>query len=342
MPELEPESVRGSLTNDQYKLYKLIWSRFIASQMANAEYDSVSADIAAGKCIFRATGYSVKFHGFTILYEEASDNAADKDNNKDLPPLEEGMLLKPKEITANQHFTQPPARYTEATLIKALEENGIGRPSTYAPIITTILSRNYVELNAKQLVPTPLGEAITELMKDHFCHIVDAKFTAKMETDLDSVENGKKDWVASLSEFYNDFEKTLQTAETAMEGKRVKVPAEETEIECTECKAKMVIKIGKFGKFLACSAFPDCKNTAKLVTQAKGGCPLCGDKLAVKKSKKGKNFYGCQNYPNCTFMTWNAPTEELCPNCATPLFKKSGKDKKVLCEKPDCGYEKAN
>jgi DNA topoisomerase-1 len=257
-----------------------------------------------------------------------------------LPALEEGMVLKASEITATQHFTQPPARYTEASLIKALEENGIGRPSTYAPTISTILARNYVEQNAKQLVPTSLGEAITELMKLHFENIVDAKFTAKMENDLDGVESGEKDWVSSLQKFYGDFEKTLQAAEDKMDGQRVKIPSEETDIDCTECGAKMVIKIGKFGKFLACGAFPDCKHTMKLITPAKGGCPLCGDKLAVKKSKKGKSFYGCQSYPDCNFMTWNVPQDDQCPNCSSLLFRKTGKEKKTICEKPGCGYEK--
>ncbi|MDR1673846.1 MAG: type I DNA topoisomerase, partial [Oscillospiraceae bacterium] len=335
MPELVPEKVKSSLTTDQYKLYKLIWERFMASQMANAQYDSVSSDIAAGECIFRATGYSVKFPGFTALYEDVSDGDAET-NNKDLPPLETGMILKVKSLDCNQHFTQPPPRYTEATLIKALEENGIGRPSTYAPTITTIVSRQYVEKEGRQLIPTNLGIAIIELMKDHFENIVDAKFTAKMETDLDDVESGQLDWVNSLEKFYKDFEQTLTTAETAMEGKRVKIQAEETDIICSECGQPMVIKIGKFGKFLACSAFPACKNTMKITVETKGLCPLCGSKLALKKSKRGRSFYGCQNYPNCNFMTWNQPTDEVCEKCGSTLFTKPGKTKQLICEKPDC------
>ena len=339
MPDLTPERVKNSLTTDQFKLYKLIWERFIASQMANAQLNTVSADITAGNCGFKASGYSVKFEGFTVLYEESKD--ADAEDNKVLPPLEQGDLLKVKSLDGNQHFTQPPARYSEATLIKALEENGIGRPSTYAPTITTILSRLYVERDGKQLRPTALGEVITELMKEHFKHIVDAKFTAKMETDLDRVEHGDCDWVSMLHGFYDDFEKTLSKAEVAMEGKRVKVPDEETDVVCELCGKKMVIKIGRFGKFLACPGFPECRNTKKIVQETKGTCPLCGKKIVLKKSKKGRSFYGCDNYPNCNFMTWSTPVEDTCPKCGCTLFKKGGRSGKLVCEKPGCGFERS-
>ncbi len=339
MPDLSPERVKDSLTVDQYKLYKLVWERFIASQMANAQLNTVSVDISAADCGFKASGYSVKFDGFTVLYEEAKD--ADTEDNKVLPPLEVEDLLKVKSLDGNQHFTQPPARYSEATLIKALEENGIGRPSTYAPTITTIISRLYVEREGKQLKPTSLGEVTTELMKEHFKHIVDAKFTAKMEGDLDKVESGDEDWVCALQNFYDDFSKTLATAEVAMEGKRVKVPDEETDIVCELCGKKMVIKIGRFGKFLACPGFPECRNTKKIVQETKGTCPLCGKKIVLKKSKKGRSFYGCDNYPNCNFMTWSAPVEDTCPKCGSTLFKKGGKAGKLVCEKPDCGYERS-
>ena len=339
MPDLTPERVKNSLTTDQFKLYKLIWERFIASQMANAQLNTVSADITAGNCGFKASGYSVKFEGFTVLYEETKD--ADAEDNKVLPPLEQGDLLKVKSLDGNQHFTQPPARYSEATLIKALEENGIGRPSTYAPTITTILSRLYVERDGKQLRPTALGEVITELMKEHFKHIVDAKFTAKMETDLDRVEHGDCDWVSMLHGFYDDFEKTLSKAEDAMEGKRVKVPDEETDVVCELCGKKMVIKIGRFGKFLACPGFPECRNTKKIVQETKGTCPLCGKKIVLKKSKKGRSFYGCDNYPNCNFMTWSTPVEDTCPKCGCTLFKKGGRSGKLVCEKPGCGFERS-
>lgn len=338
MPELEPDSIKDNLTADQYKLYKLIWSRFIASQMANALLDTVSIDITADNCVFRSSGYSVKFDGFTVLYEETKDD--EEEDNKILPEINNGDIVNVKELKGNQHFTQPPARYTEASLIKTLEENGIGRPSTYAPIITTIISRYYVERDGKQLKPTQLGEVVTDLMKDHFKKIVDAKFTANMETTLDEVEKGKTNWVETLDKFYKDFEKTLKKAETDMEGKRVKVPDETTDLICEKCGKPMVIKIGRFGRFIACSGFPDCKNTKKIVQETKGICPICGQKIVLKKSKKGRSFYGCDNYPECNFMTWYPPTEEKCPKCNSTLFKKGGKSAKLMCLKPDCGYEK--
>lgn len=338
MPELEPDSIKDNLTADQYKLYKLIWSRFIASQMANALLDTVSIDITADNCVFRSSGYSVKFDGFTVLYEETKDD--EEEDNKILPEINNGDIVNVKELKGNQHFTQPPARYTEASLIKTLEENGIGRPSTYAPIITTIISRYYVERDGKQLKPTQLGEVVTDLMKEHFKKIVDAKFTANMETTLDEVEKGKTNWVETLDKFYKDFDKTLKKAETDMEGKRVKVPDETTDLICEKCGKPMVIKIGRFGRFIACSGFPDCKNTKKIVQETKGVCPICGQKIVLKKSKKGRSFYGCDNYPECNFMTWYPPTEEKCPKCNSTLFKKGGKSAKLMCLKPDCGYEK--
>ena len=338
MPELEPDSIKDNLTADQYKLYKLIWSRFIASQMANALLDTVSIDIMADNCVFRSSGYSVKFDGFTVLYEETKDE--EEEDNKILPEINNGDIVNVKELKGNQHFTQPPARYTEASLIKTLEENGIGRPSTYAPIITTIISRYYVERDGKQLKPTQLGEVVTDLMKEHFKKIVDAKFTANMETTLDEVEKGKTNWVETLDKFYKDFDKTLKKAETDMEGKRVKVPDETTDLICEKCGKPMVIKIGRFGRFIACSGFPDCKNTKKIVQETKGICPICGQKIVLKKSKKGRSFYGCDNYPECNFMTWYPPTEEKCPKCNSTLFKKGGKSAKLMCLKPDCGYEK--
>lgn len=339
MPELTPEQVKDALTTDQYKLYKLIWERFISSQMANCQLDTVSVDIQAANCMFRASGFSVKFDGFTRLYEEAKDTATEEDH-KELPPIQEGDVLKVRSIDGNQHFTQPPSRFTEATLIKTLEENGIGRPSTYAPTITTILYRMYVERDGKQLRPTSLGEVTTQLMKEQFKQIVDVKFTASMESDLDGVEHGETDWVESLRKFYADFEKTLSAAEIAMEGKRMRVPDEETDEVCEVCGKPMVIKIGRFGKFLACSGFPDCRNTKKIVTPTKGVCPICGKKIIQKKSKKGRNFYGCEGYPDCNFMTWYAPVEDRCPKCGSTLFKKGGKSGKLLCEKPDCGFER--
>lgn len=338
MPELSPDRIKESLSNDQYKLYKLIWERFIASQMSNALLDTVSADITVDKYGFKASGYSVKFDGFTVLYEESKDN--DSEDKKVLPEIKKNDVLKVKALTGNQHFTQPPARYTEASLIKALEENGIGRPSTYAPTITTVISRNYVERDAKQLKPTVLGEVTTELMREHFNNIVDVKFTAKMEQDLDEVEIGKKSWVSTLSEFYNEFDKTFTKAEEAMEGKRVKIPDEETDIVCEQCGKKMVIKIGRYGKFLACSGFPECTNTKRIVQETGGFCPLCGKRVLLKKSKKGKKYFGCEDNPTCSFMTWDTPTTEKCPQCGSTLFQKGGKKGKLICHKVGCDYVK--
>lgn len=338
MPNLSPTKVKDSLTSDQYKLYKLIWERFIACQMANAELDTVSADISADKYIFRASGYSIKFDGYTTLYEETKDTS--EETNKVLPPLEVGQVLKMKTLNANQHFTQPPSRYTEATLIKALEENGIGRPSTYAPTITTIISKFYVERDGKQLKPTALGETITKLMKEHFKNIVDVKFTANMETNLDKVENGEKDWVSTLEVFYDDFANTLTIAEHNMEGKHMRVPDEATDLICEKCGKPMVIKIGRFGRFIACSGFPECTNTRKIIEATSGICPICHNRVIAKKSKKGRRFFGCEGYPECNFMTWYTPVEDRCPKCNNTLFKKGGKNGKLFCLTENCGYER--
>ncbi|MBE6890265.1 MAG: type I DNA topoisomerase [Ruminococcaceae bacterium] len=336
---LTPEKLKSSLTSDQYKLYKLIWERFMASQMQNAVMDTVSVDISAAGCLFKASGYSVKFDGFTKLYEESRDG--DTEQGGTLPVITKGEKLKAKEVKGNQHFTQPPARYNEASLIKELEENGIGRPSTYAPTISTILDRHYVERESgNQIKPTALGEVITELLKSHFDNIVDVKFTAKMENELDSIEKGSVDWVQILKNFYGRFAKTLEKAETDMEGKRVKVPDEPTDIVCEQCGKNMVIKIGPYGKFLGCSGFPECTFTKKIVTETKGSCPKCGKKMLAKKSKKGKPFYGCENYQTCNFMTWDLPIEEKCPECGKTLFKKTGKLGKIYCADENCSYER--
>ncbi|MCH5206580.1 MAG: type I DNA topoisomerase [Oscillospiraceae bacterium] len=336
--ELTPAKVKKSLTGDQFKLYKLIWERFMASQMANAVMDTVSVEITAKNCLFKANGYSVKFDGFTKLYEEQRDG---EEQGGALPKIEKDEKLKASEVTGNQHFTQPPARYNEASLIKALEENGIGRPSTYAPTISTILDRHYVERESgNQLKPTPLGEVITGLLKEKFHNIVDVKFTAKVENSLDDIENGSKDWVETLRKFYKDFAKSLEKAEQDMEGKHLRVPDEPTDIICEECGKNMVIKIGPYGKFLGCSGFPECKFTKKIVTETKGSCPRCGKKMLLKKSKKGKPFYGCENFKDCNFMTWDMPLEEKCPQCGSSLFKKTGKLGKYYCQKDGCGYER--
>ncbi len=339
VPGLEPEQVKASLTTDQFKLYKLIWERFIASQMANALLDTVAVDIKAANTDWKANGFTVKFDGFTVLYEEGRDDP--EEGNQVLPSLTEGQALGVKEILANQHFTQPPARYTEAMLIRALEENGIGRPSTYAPTISTILTRNYIERDGKALKPTKLGETITQLLKKEFPDIVNVAFTAGMESDLDKVETGDVDWVEMMRRFYGGFEENLKRAEENMAGTRMKVPDEETDEICEICGRKMVIKTGRFGKFLACSGFPECRNTRRLVQETAGQCPVCGGKIVVKHSKRGRTFYGCSNYPTCHFMVWDPPTAEKCPKCGSTLFKKTSKTgSKLYCAKEGCSFEK--
>lgn len=335
-PSLTPDRVRKDLTAEQYKLYKLIWERFIASQMANALLDTVAVDIEAANCLFKASGFTVKFDGFTVLYEESKDT--DDENTASLPPLEAGNVLTLKELTPNQHFTQPPARYTEASLIKTLEENGIGRPSTYAPTITTILARGYVERENKSLKPTALGEVTTKLMEEQFAKIVDVTFTANMEKTLDEVEEGNVDYPKMLSGFYDDFMTTLEQAEKNMDGTRVKVPDEETDIVCELCGRKMVIKTGRFGKFLACPGFPECRNTKKIVKETGGLCPVCGGKVLAKKSKNGKGYYGCEHNPQCQFMTWDKPLSETCPKCGSTLFQKTGRGALIHCLKEGCDY----
>ena len=338
MIDQTPDKVKNSLTTDQYKMYKLIWERFIASQMAVSLLDTVSVDIDANGCGFKTSGYSVKFDGFTVLYEESKDEESEDANV--LPEIKKNDVLKVKSLAGNQHFTQPPARYTEATLIKAFEENGIARPSTYATTISTILARSYVEREGKQIKPTALGEVTNQLMLDNFSKIVDIKFTAKMESDLDDVEVCKKSWVDILSEFYKEFDQTLETAEENMSGKRVKIPDEATDEVCEVCGRPMVIKIGRYGKFLACSGFPECTNTKRIVTETGGKCPYCGKRVLLKKSKKGRKYYGCEDNPNCSFMTWDVPTDKICPNCGSTLFQKGGKSGMLICHKQGCGYER--
>ncbi|MDR0904074.1 MAG: type I DNA topoisomerase [Ruminococcus sp.] len=337
IPSITPEKVKGSLNSDQYKLYKLIWERFIASQMTSCTLDMVSADNNANGVTFRATGFTVRFAGYTVLYQESKD----EDESKSLPELHEGDKLKIKSLEKKQHFTSPPPRYTEASLIKAMEENGIGRPSTYAPTISTIINRYYVEREGKALKPTPLGEVTTELMKDHFKNIVDTRFTAGMEEELDEIEEGKKNWQDTLKDFYSDFETELKEAETAMEGKRMRVPSEETNEVCEVCGKPMVIKIGRFGKFLACSGFPDCTNTKRIAVDTGGICPKCGSRILAKKSQKGKKYYGCEMNPQCDFMTWDQPLSDKCPKCnnGTTLFRKGSKVYCVKCDYTD-SYKK--
>ena len=336
MPELTPDEVEQSISGDTAKLYRLIWSRFMASQMADCIQDTVSASITAGDYLFRASGFRVAFDGFTALYEESTDDTKKKETA--LPPLEEGQKLALKKLTADQKFTQPPPLYTEATLIHALEENGIGRPSTYAPIITTIVDRGYVEKDQKKLKTTPLGQAVNTVMMEQFPNIVDVKFSADMEKKLDVVEAGQADWVKTIDDFYQGFSKSLEQAEKNMEGKRIKVEDIPTDEICEKCGRPMVIKSGRYGKFVACSGFPECRNAHPLVKDTGGLCPLDGGHMLVRKSSKGRVYYGCSNYPKCNYMTWDEPVPERCPQCGSTLFKKKGQ---LYCAKEGCGFVKA-
>ena len=340
-PSITPDRVKASLSSDQYKLYTLIWKRFMACLMAGCVQNTVKAEILAQKagdekfCIFTAAGYSVKFDGFTKLYE-LPDEEADKSS---LPEIKNDEALKLRELKSDQHFTQPPARFTEASLIKELEENGVGRPSTYAAILSTIIKRGYVQRKAKQLAPTELGVATTGLLKDKFTKIVNTKFTAQMETNLDKVGCGEMNYVKMLDEFYVDFEKTLEKARAEMKNVKIQLEEDTTDIPCDKCGRMMVIKTGRYGRFLACPGYPECRNAKPLVVNTGAKCPECGGEIIEKKSKKGHTFYGCGNWPKCNFMSWDAPAGENCPNCGKPLFlKKSGK---TVCITEGCGYEKS-
>jgi len=334
--ELEPERIKSSLTADQYKLYKLIWSRFLATQMANALFDTVSIDTECAGHVFRSSHQSMRFPGFIAVYEEGKDEEGEAMGSP-LPDLTAGEQASASRIQKEQHFTQPPARYTEATLVKAMEEKGVGRPSTYAATVSTIQDREYVIKQDKRLAPTPLGEIVTGLMMERFNDIIDVEFTANMEARLDAVEEGKQHWKALLAEFYADFSRELTDAEAALEGVRLKVPEEETDEVCELCGRKMVIKMGRFGKFLACPGFPECKNAKPLVEKMPGRCPKCGSGMLKKKSKKGYAYYACEKGAECGFMSWDVPTAEDCPECGFTLFKKSGKGRmKPFCINETC------
>ena len=334
--ELDPERVKSSLTTDQYRLYKLIWSRFLASQMANAVYDTVSIDTECAGHTFRSTNQSLRFPGFIAVYEEGRDDDGEALGSP-LPDLSVGEKASASDLDKQQHFTAPPARYTEASLVKAMEEKGVGRPSTYAATISTIQDREYVIKQDKHLMPTALGEIVTGLMVERFRDIIDVEFTAGMESRLDAVEEGKQDWKDLLGEFYKDFQKELTDAEQALEGVRLKVPEEETDEVCELCGRKMVIKTGRFGKFLAGPGFPECKNAKPLVERMPGRCPRCGSGMLKKKSKKGYAYYACERGADCGFMSWDVPTAEDCPECGQTLFKKSGKGRnKPFCINEAC------
>lgn len=336
---ITPQIAKKSLTNDQYKLYNLIWCRYMASLMAPCVQDTIKVEIKAeksgadGYCIFSASGYSIKFDGFTALYEDAVD---DGDSAGTFPEIKVGETVKLKELAGNQHFTQPPAHYTEASLIKTLEETGVGRPSTYASIVSTIIKREYVKRDGKLLKATELGCATTALLKDRFQKIVNTKFTASMETKLDEIDEGKCNYVEMLREFYDDLEGALSKAKNDMQGQKIQLQEDITDIKCENCGRNMVIKTGRYGKFLACPGYPECKTTKPLVEETNAVCPECGGKVIGKKSKRGYQFYGCDNYPNCNFMTWDKPTGENCPKCGKSLFK--GKGGLITCPDEKCGY----
>ena len=334
--ELTPERVRKDLTPEQYRLYRLIWGRFTACQMANSVYDNVVVDVESNGHIFRSNYSELKFAGYTAVYEESKDEESDELRKK-LPDLQAGERVYLEKMLPEQQFTQPPARYTEATLIRAMEEKGIGRPSTYAPTISTITSHEYVVKDGKYLKPTNLGVVVTELMIERFPDIVDLKFTNHMEEELDSVESGKLYWKKLLHEFYDGFSVELENAEKALEGVRIKVPDELSDEYCDVCGKQMVVKSGKFGRFLACPAYPECSFTKPLVIEMPGKCPKCGSRILKRTSKKGYTFYACERGADCGFMTWYVPTKDFCPSCGKTLFKPSGKgQKKAFCINEEC------
>ena len=334
--ELTPEQIKKDLSPDQYRLYRLIWGRFTACQMANAVYDSVTIDALSAGYLFRANNSELKFAGYTAVYEEAKDEESGE-RERPLPDLKEGEKVKLSKTEKEQQFTQPASRYTEATLIRAMEEKGIGRPSTYAPTISTITAREYVVKEGKYLKPTVLGEVVTELMEQRFPDIVDLKFTARMEDTLDNVEAGKRNWKDVLSEFYGGFAEELQDAEKALEGQHIKIPDEESDEICEKCGRKMVVKTGRFGRFLACPGYPECGFTKPIVIEMPGKCPKCGSRILKRTSKKGYAYYACERGAACGFMTWDVPVKENCPECGKTLFKLSGRGKKTpFCVNESC------
>ena len=328
--DLPPETVRGSLNDEQYKLYKLIWDRFVACQMESAVYDLLTIDSVSAGEVFRANHTTRTFAGFTAVYDYGKDEPGAA-----LPELSEGEALKLLAVTPAQHFTKPPARYTEATLIRAMEEQGIGRPSTYAPTLSTITDREYVLREDKALRPTPLGEVLTGYMKDRFADIVDVAFTARMEEDLDEVGQGEKDWKTMLRTFYSEFSRVRDEAEADLQNGRIRVPDEPTDQVCDLCGKPMAIKMGRFGRYVACTGYPECKNTRPLSVPADGACPLCGGTILKKKSKKGYSYYGCEKHPGCGFMTWDTPQKTNCPDCGKTLFRVRYQ-KVPICENPAC------
>lgn len=319
----DPDSIKSFMSRDQFRLYKLVWERFVASQMSSAILDTLSVDIAAGDTIFRAAGSKVRFQGFMKVYVEGNDDGT-TDEDRLLPPLKSGDVLEKQEIEPKQHFTQPPPRYTEARLVKTLEELGIGRPSTYAPTLETIQKRGYVAIEEKKFMPTELGELVIEQMEEFFPEILNVEFTANMEGDLDHVEEGSEDWVKVLAEFYESFEKRLEFAEEEM--KEIEIEDEVSDEICEKCGKPLVYKLGRFGKFLACSGFPDCRNTKPIIKDIGVTCPKCKEGHVVeRRSKKGRIFYGCDKYPECDFVSWDRPSAKPCPSCGSLMIEKRNK-----------------
>ncbi|MHB8157942.1 MAG: DNA topoisomerase, partial [Desulfocucumaceae bacterium] len=333
--EKEPESVKAFLTSDQYRLYKLVWDRFVASQMSPAVIDTTSVDIKAGTYTFRANGAIIKFYGFMKVYTESRDDSAEEDDNRILPVLAEGDKLEKKALLPKQHFTQPPSRYSDASLIKALEEKGIGRPSTYAPIVETIQKRGYVVKEKKQFFPTELGIVVVNLLKEYFRDIIDVEFTAAMEDKLDDVEEGEIAWAGVLKDFYIPFKETLIKAEEEIG--HVELADEVTDELCENCQRNLVVKMGRYGKFLACPGFPECRYTKPLLEPTGVGCPECSGELVMRRSKKGRTFYGCSSYPQCGFTVWDRPSQEKCPDCGGLTVFRKNRGKEILkCVSPDC------
>ena len=333
-----PEKVKSSLSRDQYLLYKLIYNRYVASQMEAAVYETLTAEIKGERITLRFYGEQKAFAGFTCIYEESTDEAVDSGEGI-IPDLHENDDLVLTDVNAEQHFTQPPSRYTEASLVRTLEENGIGRPSTYAPTITIIIQRGYVAREKKRLYPTELGIQVTEMMEKYFHDIVDTEFTANMESQLDEVEEGKLDWKNVLRSFYPGFKKTLETAEKEIE--KVEIKDEVSDVPCDKCGALMVYKMGRFGRFLACPNFPDCRNTKPILNYIDASCPKCGKRLLEKTSRKSRKFYGCEGYPDCDFVSWEKPVDERCPKCGSYMIeKRNSKGETVhLCADKDCQYK---
>ena len=332
-PSLKPDDIKDSLSRDQYKLYDLIWRRFVASQMSNAVFDAVSTDIENSGYTFRATGSKIKFDGYLAVY----DNKSDEDKNLLLPPMEVGEELKLVNLKSEQHFTQPPSRYSEAALVKEMEDKNIGRPSTYAPTVGTLTTRKYVTREAKKLKPTELGQMVNELMESYFKQIVDVGFTADMEDQLDSVELESADWHKVIADFYVDFEKELKHADEAIE--KVVIEDEPTGEICPECGKPLVIKHGRFGEFIACSGYPECKTTKPVIHKLGVACPQCGNDLIVRKGRTGKVFYGCSGYPECNQVYWNKPVNRTCPQCGSLMTEKKTKNYDYICSDMKCGYK---